>query len=187
MKRELKRPVTVEDLLGLKRAERPSSDFWSEFDRRLRDKQLSALVAPRPWWRSSGWLECWHVLRRFQFPLGTSAVLALTFVAWHYDRPSVSDSHALVSPVLPFQTAEPDQLLVSPVSPVASNRQVEGAGLRIDPSEARVRSSDPEAMTPGPSAMVAEASAAGMPYAVPLLGVPVRESQESATMSSLRL
>ena len=28
-----KRPITIEDLLRLKRAERPAPEFWAEFDR----------------------------------------------------------------------------------------------------------------------------------------------------------
>jgi len=39
--------VTLEDLLCLKRAERPPPEFWSEFERELRQKQLAALVERR--------------------------------------------------------------------------------------------------------------------------------------------
>ena len=47
-----KRPITLEDILRLKRAERPPAEFWDSFDRQLRAKQLAALVEKRPWWRS---------------------------------------------------------------------------------------------------------------------------------------
>lgn len=41
---------TLDDLLRLKRAERPDAAFWDDFERGLRQKQLAAIVEPRPWW-----------------------------------------------------------------------------------------------------------------------------------------
>lgn len=41
---------SLEDLLRLKRSERPDAEFWNEFDRGLRQKQLAAIIEPRPWW-----------------------------------------------------------------------------------------------------------------------------------------
>ncbi len=74
--------VTLEDLLRLKRAERPPPEFWSEFERELRQKQLAALVERRSWWHElaaaysrSGWLR---------LPLGATAVLALSFLSIRY-------------------------------------------------------------------------------------------------------
>lgn len=74
-----KRPVTIEDLIRLKRAERPPAEFWAEFDRELRAKQLAALVEKKPWWQSlpavfGGW-------RRYHLPLGATAILAVTFLS----------------------------------------------------------------------------------------------------------
>ncbi len=43
---------TLEDLIRLKRAERPPADFWKRFEEELRAKQLAAIVEPRPWWQS---------------------------------------------------------------------------------------------------------------------------------------
>ena len=42
--------VTIEDLLRLKRAERPGPEFWVNFEQELRQKQLTALVQKRRWW-----------------------------------------------------------------------------------------------------------------------------------------
>jgi hypothetical protein len=43
---------TLEELLRFKRAERPAPEFWAEFDRGLRQKQLAALVKrPQGWAR----------------------------------------------------------------------------------------------------------------------------------------
>lgn len=75
---EEKPHVTIDDLLRLKRLERPAPEFWEEFDRELRAKQLAALVERRSWWRDL------HIrfagLRRYHLPLGATAVLAITFV-----------------------------------------------------------------------------------------------------------
>lgn len=71
--------VTLEDLLRLKREERPAPEFWARFDRDLRAKQLAALVEKRPWWQGlPAWTLNW---RRIHLPLGATAALALTLVS----------------------------------------------------------------------------------------------------------
>lgn len=83
--------VTLEDLLRLKRAERPAPEFWARFDRELRAKQLAALVEKRPWWQGlPEWALNW---RRFHLPLGATAVLALTLVSLRD-----SGSHPVAAP-----------------------------------------------------------------------------------------
>jgi hypothetical protein len=42
--------VTVEDLLRLKRAERPDDAFWGTFDRELHQRMLQTLVKKDPWY-----------------------------------------------------------------------------------------------------------------------------------------
>jgi hypothetical protein len=42
--------VQVEDLLRLKRAERPSEAFWNTFDRELHQRMLQTLVKKDPWY-----------------------------------------------------------------------------------------------------------------------------------------
>ncbi|HLS28016.1 MAG TPA: hypothetical protein VK041_05150 [Opitutales bacterium] len=44
--------VRVEDLLKLKRAEKPSNEFWVRFDQDLQQKQLQALLRPSLWSRT---------------------------------------------------------------------------------------------------------------------------------------
>jgi len=76
MKETERRPkVTLEDLLQLKRAERPSAEFWPEFERTLRAKQLAAIVETRPWWRS--WTAR-KALVRVCVPLGATALVAMS-------------------------------------------------------------------------------------------------------------
>ena len=79
MNHENKRPVTLEDLLRLKRAERPSAEFWNNFDRELRAKQLAAIVEKRPWWQTFS--RAFAGLSRYHVPLGATAILALTMIS----------------------------------------------------------------------------------------------------------
>lgn len=74
---ESNRPISVEDLLRLKRAERPPAEFWATFDRELRAKQLAALVGKRPWWQTLP--KVWSGLSHYRLPLGASAIVAVTF------------------------------------------------------------------------------------------------------------
>lgn len=94
MKPESNRPVSIEDLLRLKRAERPPAEFWGEFDRKLREKQLAALVAKRPWWQRLPRLA--PVLSRYRLVLGGTAIAAVAFL-------SLREEPALV----PVATLEP--------------------------------------------------------------------------------
>ena len=96
MKPESNRPITIEDLLRLKRAERPPAEFWTDFDRKLRAKQLAALVDKRPWWQTLPRLS--FGFSRYRIALGTSAIFALTFFAVREYRG--------VSPVLRGATEE---------------------------------------------------------------------------------
>jgi len=73
---ERKTKVALEDLFQLKRAERPSAEFWPRFEQELRAKQLAALMQPvRPWWSS---LVSRRLLVRVYAPLGAAAVVALS-------------------------------------------------------------------------------------------------------------
>ena len=42
--------INLEDLLRLKRSERPSDQFWNEFDRELHQRMLQTLVKKDPWY-----------------------------------------------------------------------------------------------------------------------------------------
>jgi len=89
MKSESNRPVAVEDLLRLKRAERPPAEFWTEFDRQLRAKQLAALVGKRPWWQTLP--RAFASFARYRLPLGATALLAVGVLSVrHYQTASVT-------------------------------------------------------------------------------------------------
>lgn len=74
-----KRPVSLEDLLRLKRVERPPAEFWNDFDRQLRAKQLAALVEKRPWWH--GLQRSFLRVGRYHVGFGTAAVVAFVFLS----------------------------------------------------------------------------------------------------------
>lgn len=81
--------ITVEQLIRLKRAEQPPAEFWLEFDRAMRVKQLAAIVEPRPWW--APFIRLGTRVARYQLPVGATAVLALTFFTVNQYRPLQSE------------------------------------------------------------------------------------------------
>ncbi len=69
---------TLDDLLRFKRAERPAPEFWAEFDRGLRQKQLAALMK-----RPQGWARFRPVFARsmrWVVPATAAAAVALVVV-----------------------------------------------------------------------------------------------------------
>lgn len=84
MNSDRKARVTLENLLRFKRNEQPPAEFWQQFDRELRAKQLAAIVARRPWWtplsRYAG------LVSRFSLPLGAAAALAVALAGFHEYR-----------------------------------------------------------------------------------------------------
>lgn len=73
------RKPTLEELLRVKRAERPPAEFWKRFEDELRAKQLAAIVAPRPWWRS---LAVFVPGRRASALAGVGAAVVVALAAY---------------------------------------------------------------------------------------------------------
>jgi hypothetical protein len=69
--------ITLEQLLRLKRAERPNPEFWANFERELHEKQLTALVQKRRWWHGMSLIP----MRRVLLPTGAVAIATLTFIS----------------------------------------------------------------------------------------------------------
>lgn len=70
---------TLEDLLKLKRHEKPSTEFWKRFDRELREKTLKAVVDQQRWNIS----EVIRSARRIitpAFPAAAAALVAIAFL-----------------------------------------------------------------------------------------------------------
>ena len=135
MKRPSQRPVALEDLLRLKRAERPPEAFWADFDRGLREKQLAALLRSRPWWQRWADGGFWPAWGRLAFPLGVAGLITGFFLLPRTGGENTaaaglaglteppSSEVALVVPVV--QAAAPDRFVPAPevapagVEPVA--------------------------------------------------------------------
>ena len=81
-----KKEVKVEDLLRLKRAERPGEVFWNTFDRELHQRMLQTLVKKDPWYV--------QVLRGVSGRIAQTAAVgaAAVFLALMVMRPSLVDS-----------------------------------------------------------------------------------------------
>src|SRR5688572_6119582 len=167
MKPESNRPITIEDLLRLKRAERPPAEFWATFDRELRAKQLAALVGKRPWWqRIPGALSR---ASRYRVPLGASAVVALTFF-------TVRD----YEPAAPVQEPknEPAQIAVDVASDF-SPAIAAAVSVASDPEPVVVAvvtgQSEPASAPP----TVVAAKSDELPPVLPLGGVAISEDSQS--------
>lgn len=120
--------VTLEDLLRLKRAERPAPEFWAQFDDALRAKQLAAIVERRPWWRVD--FGAWaSALSRVRVPVGLAAVGVLSVLTVQQFR-----SPTAVTPVGPVTDADPSTLadvaVVSEAPQVATLGGAESSGAQ---------------------------------------------------------
>ncbi len=130
---EQKPNVSLEDLLRLKRAERPNPEFWTNFERELRQKQLTALVQKRRWWHELPMA----LSRRVYVPAGAAAVLAFTLVTVRYSAPLsvvqventapkivAADSAVQVLPVTEVSLSErPRAHYEEPVAPTVEARR----------------------------------------------------------------
>ena len=156
--------VTVEDLLHLKRAERPAAEFWGNFERELRQKQLTALLEKRPWWQELPQF----LARRAYLPVGATAILAFTLVSVKYYAPAQLAQLPVQAPNLP---AAADRGLALPAAPVSS------------PLVNRVES---VASAPDEGNVVAAAVPAAAPTEVvelmPLLVIPRENEKPSARL-----
>lgn len=123
--------VTIEDLLKLKRAERPGAEFWQNFERDLRQKQLTALMQKRSWWQDLPQL----LTRRGYVPAGAMAILAFTLVTVKYSPETMVGEAAplALQPVSAPAATVPIMTTVSvqPVSSPLVNRKDQGT-LPID-------------------------------------------------------
>src|SRR3954469_21342605 len=104
--------VPVEDLLHLKRAERPDADFWTKLGRELRQKQLTALMEKRPWWQELPQF----LARRAYLPVGATAILAFTLVSVKYYVPA---QLAQVEPISAGAPVPADREAIAPALPVS--------------------------------------------------------------------
>ena len=181
MKHDSQRPVTLEDILRLKRTERPPAEFWTQFDRELRAKQLAALVEKRPWWRTISLPRMFAGLRRFHLPLGAAAVLAVTVL-------SVREYHGPKSAAIARPVLGPSAVVakVAPVSVVAvaspAPRAVEF--VRAEPAVSSRVADELAAPDHAGLALSSEATPSGnFAQMLPLVGVAASPEESAAAPS----
>ncbi len=159
--------MTIEDLLRVKRAERPAAEFWTEFDRELRAKQLAALVEKRPWWRSFSVSRAVRGLTRYNLPLGAAAVLAITLVSLRDYRP------AMQGPVLDVTTSAD----VKPAAIVPAPTTTGGSDERHANESVALTAHAPS--TPAAMSLSSEATAPGeLARMIPLLGADAHQNRD---------
>lgn len=183
MKPESKRPITIEDLLRVKRAERPPAEFWNDFDRALRAKQLAALVEKRPWWQSLP--RAFAGFRRYQIPLGASAVVALTFFSVrHYsgDTPAPQNPPMTATMVAAQENVTPRAAMTAPAETLARtniSEQTMAAAAKVE-NAARGTSI---AVAP----LTSEATEPGeLSHIIPSIGTSVASAEPEALSPSAR-
>lgn len=146
--------VTVEQLLRLKRAERPTDEFWNRFESELRQKQLAALVEKRPWWQEVPQF----LARRTYLPIGATAILAFTLVSVKYYAPTelarVEESPG--SPVASVADnsapARVENAVAAPVAPAVSESVAMPVQVAAQPINDRVPVAAPAATSAPASA-----------------------------------
>jgi len=136
MNRDPERKITVEDLIRLKRSERPPAEFWTSFESQMRAKQLAAIVVKRPWW--DGAARILSGALRYSLPVAAAASVALVWVGVRYaGAPSQAVRGLAIA-----RAAAPSAALPQPMRPVPAVRQESVA--RAEPA-AVVAVADPQA------------------------------------------
>ncbi len=97
--------INLEDLLRLKRSERPSETFWNDFDQELHQRMLQTLVKKDPWYL--------QLLRGFSGRLGQGIAVATAA--------AVVAVLVLRSGVPPLTAPESVALAVAPVVEVSAD------------------------------------------------------------------
>lgn len=117
VKKDQKKPVTVEDLLKIKRHEKPSEAFWARFDRELQEKTWMALA------KKPSFLErLSSILRPVVLPIGAAAAFLFVFFVYNetgVTQPMGNDSGILMVSHKALEDATPEE--VSAINEVFSN------------------------------------------------------------------
>jgi len=157
MKQDTDRKISVEDLLRLKRAERPPAEFWTTFESEIRAKQLSAIVNRRPWW--DGISRAFRVVHRHPVPVGAAAAVALAFVGVRFVGGTAAAPRAAASQAV--AATAPAPRLVAPAAVVPEET---GFAVRASaPVQAPVVAVTESHITQAPVSVVSE-SASRSPF-----------------------
>jgi hypothetical protein len=120
---------TLEQLLRLKRIERPDAGFWTQFETELRQKQLTALVEKRRWWHDLPVL----LSRRVYMPAGAAAAVGFTVLAVHFNAPM---QMAEIESAVPGITVANSAIEMLPATVVAATQTRSEEPVALAPSSA---------------------------------------------------
>lgn len=164
--------VTLEDLLRVKRSERPPAEFWLDFEQSLRAKQLAAIVEKRPWWRRRSLSS----FSRWSLPAGAAAALLLTVatVASRHPRSQPSTELAQVEPRAPAATRQLP-ISSSPNVTVAATEAPQSTVVSAAPSSS-IAQVEPVAVSPA----IDRSEAAALP-SIAMTDAPARNHLASVT------
>lgn len=167
----------LEELLRVKRAERPDAAFWEEFERGLRQKQLAAIIEPKPWWIG---LSIWG--RRFAplgLPVSAAAAALLAIMVVRTQSPFSPAAAPLSASAVSSAVARPDKaprsaVLASAPAPSAKAPRLADTGLS---SSVVIAAAEPTPdSAPATSGAVTLASAASSDASPELSSPPIVES-----------
>ena len=153
--------VSLEELLRLKRAERPAPEFWARFEQDLRTKQLAAIVEKRPWWVSLRLPQAGRTLARWQvqLPLGAAAALVVGLAV-------VGERREGVAPLTIHATP--------PASAIARESAMAAASIPVSAPALAA------AVSPRAAALVANLGSNSQPPATAALAEPVLPTVQGA-------
>lgn len=176
--------VTLEELLRVKRAERPSAEFWSRFEQDLRAKQLAAIIEPRPWWLKLRLPQVARVVGRYQMPVGAAAALALGFIVVREYRPAANTAPDVA---VSASLAQPVETVVTAEGPVASSAEVASISEPVAavPSVAAASVETTPVYTADPSPVGPGALLAMIPWAAPQQSVDAETASPASALGEL--
>jgi hypothetical protein len=171
MPHDKKSSVSIEDLLRLKAAEKPSAEFWTQFERELRQKQLTALVQKRRWWHDLPVL----LSRRVYVPAGAAAIVAFTLMTTRY---STSSQLAHVENTAPAIAAADSAVESLPMT------EVNVVNHATEQSEQPVESTRISSHDAAPAAVVVSSDLTGVGLMPVQVGEPKTETPSARSIAA---
>jgi len=134
--------VTLEQLIQLKRAERPSPEYWEDFDRELHRRQLAALVTIDPWHRRAARVLVAAARRLAPVGAGAAALALAALALMRVD----STGPATVEPADAIAAADAESrvVLLPEESITVSTRSTPPPAMAVEEFRGHVRSAPQE-------------------------------------------
>jgi len=130
MSEEPRKPVSVDDLIRVKRGEHPDRGFWADWQDGMAERLVEAKRKPRSFWRDA-LPRFWISVAKWQLPVGASALFILGFVVMHeYDRSLPPLPSTLSSTASNFVQVPSSLELPAPVS-VSEEQRDPGLGTPL--------------------------------------------------------